>query len=68
MKMKSGRILVVEFKGDDRDNSNSISKLKLGVKWASEAGKQYRYFMVFNENPVEGAYTLADFAELLKDM
>ena len=68
VKMKSGRILVVEFKGDDRDNSNSISKLKLGVKWASEAGKQYRYFMVFNENPVEGAYTLADFAELLKDM
>ena len=68
VKMKSGRILVVEYKGDDRDNSNSISKLKLGRKWAAEAGKQYRYFMVFNENPIDGAYTLADFAELLKDM
>lgn len=68
VKMKSGRILVVESKGDDRDNSNSISKLNLGQKWAAEAGKQYRYFMVFNENPIEGAYTLADFAEILKTM
>ena len=68
VKIKSGRILVVESKGDDRDNSNSISKLNLGKRWAAEAGKQYRYFMVFNENPIEGAYTLADFAEMLKTM
>ena len=68
VKMKSGRILIVESKGDDRDNSDSKSKLKLGRKWASEAGKQYRYFMVFDKNPVEGAYTLADFAEMLKTM
>ncbi len=68
VKMKSGRILVVEFKGDDRDNSDSKTKLQLGKKWAAEAGKQYRYFMVFNESPIEGAYSLADFAELLKEL
>ena len=68
VKMKSGRILLVESKGDDRDNSDSKSKLKLGKAWASNAGKAYRYFMVFDENPIEGAYTIADFAEMLKGM
>lgn len=68
VKMKSGRILLVESKGDDRDNGDSKSKLKLGKAWASNAGKAYRYFMVFDENPIEGAYTIADFAEMLKGM
>lgn len=68
VKMKSGRILLVESKGDDRDNSNSKSKLKLGRQWASQAGSIYRYFMVFDENPIDGAYKLADFAEMLKGM
>lgn len=68
VKMKSGRILLVESKGDDRDNSDSKSKLKLGKAWASNAGKAYRYFMVFDENSIEGAYTIADFAEMLKGM
>ena len=68
VKMKSGRILIVESKGDDRDNSDSKSKLKLGKQWASLAGKRYRYFMVFNENAIEGAYTLADFAEMLNTL
>lgn len=68
VKMKSGRILLVESKGDDRDNSDSKLKLKLGKAWASNAGKAYRYFMVFDENPIEGAYTIADFAEMLKGM
>ena len=68
VKMKSGRILLVESKGDDRDNSDSKAKLKLGQKWADLSGKQYRYFMVFDDNPIEGAYTVADFAEMLKNM
>lgn len=68
VKMKSGRILLVESKGDDRDNGDSKTKLKLGKAWASNAGKAYRYFMVFDENPIEGAYTIADFAEMLKGM
>ena len=66
--MKSEKFLIVEYKGDDCDNGHSKSKLKLGKKCASVAGKQYRYYMVFNENPIEGATTLADFAEFLKDL
>lgn len=68
VKMKSGRIIVVEAKGDDRDNSDSKSKLKLGKQWASQAGNQYRYFMVFENNSIEGAYQIDDFAEMLKSM
>lgn len=68
VKMKSGKILLVESKGDDRDNGDSKSKLKLGKAWASSAGSAYHYFMVFDESPIEGAYTIADFAEMLKDM
>lgn len=68
VKMKSGRIVVVEYKGGDRDNGDSKAKLKLGRQWASQAGIEYQYFMVFDSNPIEDAYTLDDFAEILKDM
>jgi len=39
---KSGRIVVVETKGDDRDNTDSQRKLKLGRAWADKAGSGYR--------------------------
>ena len=68
VRMKSGKILAVEFKGDDRDNSDSISKLKLGKAWQSQAGTMFRYFMVFRDNPIEGAYKLGEFADMLNDI
>ena len=68
VKMKSGRIVVVEYKGGDRDNSDSKTKLKLGRQWASYAGTEYRYFMVFDSNPIEDAYTLDDCVEMLKNI
>lgn len=66
--MKSGRIIIVEARDDDRDNSDSKAKLKLGKHWVSQAGTQYRYFMVFENNSIEGAYKIDDFAEMLKNM
>lgn len=68
VKTKSGKILVVESKGDDRDNSDSKAKLKLGKQWAALSGSKYRYFMVFDKNPIEGAYKLEDFVELIIDL
>jgi len=60
-------ILIIEAKGDDRDNSNSRDKLKLGKMWESQAnqiahetGYRYHYMMVFDNNPLDGAETLAD--------
>ena len=56
----SGRIIALETKGDDRDNSDSELKLKLGKLWESRAGREYRYMMVFENNPIEGAERLSD--------
>jgi type III restriction enzyme len=53
-----GKIIVVETKGDDRDNSDSEKKLLLGKKWEAKAGEGYRYMMVFENNPIEGAERL----------
>lgn len=56
----SGKIVVVETKGDDRDNTDSEMKLKLGKLWAAKAGSNFRYIMVFEHNPIDGAETLSD--------
>ena len=33
----SGKIIILETKGDDRDNSDSVRKLKLGNAWEKQA-------------------------------
>jgi type III restriction enzyme len=58
LRTERGKIIVVETKGDDRDNSDSEKKLLLGKKWEAKAGDQYRYMMVFENNPIEGAERL----------
>lgn len=65
---EKGNIILVETKGDDRDNSNSKAKLRLGRKWAELAGSKYRYYMVFDENDTgfDGAYRVSEFVELMK--
>lgn len=68
VKTESGKIVLIETKGDDRDNSDSARKVKLGRAWVQQAGKDFKYFMVFDKNPLEGAYRLADFLELLRDI
>ena len=46
--------------GGDRDNFDYDRKLKLGREWEKQAGRQFRYYMVFENRPVDGAYRLAD--------
>ena len=64
VKTKAGRIIALETKGDDRDNTDSELKLKLGKLWQAKAGRlsgtEYRYMMVFDSNPIDGAERLAD--------
>jgi len=60
VKTKAGRIIALETKGDDRDNTDSELKLKLGKLWEAKAGRNYRYMMVFENNPIDGAERLAD--------
>lgn len=68
IKTKLGKIVVVETKGDDRDNSDSKTKVSIGRKWQALAGVEYRYFMVFKNKDlkIDGAYTFDDFIEIIK--
>ncbi len=68
--MKSGKLVLIEYKGDDRDNSDSERKLKLGRLWQAQAGPNYRYFMVFKnrEFGIDGAYTLDDFIGVMREL
>ena len=65
-----GKLVLVEYKGDDRDNSDSERKLKLGRSWASQAGSNYRYFMVFKNRDmgIDGAYILDDFLRVMREL
>ena len=44
----AGKVILVETKGDDRDNSDSQRKVRLGCKWADCDGADYKYYMVFD--------------------
>jgi len=65
---KTGKIIIVETKGDDRDNSDSAAKCRLGNKWAELAGKDYLYFMIFDKKAIEGAYNVEKAKELIRQL
>lgn len=68
--LHSGKILMVETKGDQLDNDESKEKAKIGVQWARLAGKQYKYYMVFETKQPNypGAYSLERFMEIVKGL
>lgn len=68
IRTKSGKNILVETKGDDRDNSDSRNKIEVGTYWANKAGDDYRYFMVFDKIQFDGAYTISDFISILKEL
>lgn len=68
VRMKSGRTLLIETKGDHLANAESVDKIKLGNKWADLAGDKFRYFMVFESKEVEGAITLKTLLQYLNEL
>jgi type III restriction enzyme len=65
---KSGKTIVLESKGDDRDNSDSEAKIRLGKAWERKAGNNFKYFMVFDKKEVQDAHKLDEFLKLVKEM
>ena len=64
---KNNITLLIETKGDDRDNSDSKFKLDLGMEWEKLSGENYKYFMVFDDNDnFEHAINFNDFVSRLK--
>lgn len=62
---KSGKTVLLETKGDHLD---AEQKIRLGAFWASKAGNNFRYFMVYERRTVDGAYKLEDFLKIIKDI
>lgn len=68
VRLTSGKTILIETKGDDRDNSDTRDKIELGRIWANKAGEGYRYFMVFDKKQMDGAITVSELLERLKEM
>ncbi len=69
----SGKILLIETKGDQLKNDESKIKSETGAKWAAKAsmtGRLYKYYMVFQtKNPdYEGAYSHERFMDIVKEL
>ncbi|KKM14002.1 hypothetical protein LCGC14_1710540, partial [marine sediment metagenome] len=54
---KNDNVIILETKGDDRDNPDSRDKNRLGKAWDKESGNRFSYFMVFQSKRVEDCYT-----------
>jgi type III restriction enzyme len=67
---QSGKILMIEAKGDHFGNEDSLNKVTIGRIWQNKAGENYRYYMVFRnrEFGVEGAYHFDRFLEIVKGL
>ena len=67
---RSGKILLVETKGDQLENAESREKIRLGRAWQNAAGSQYRYYMVFQNKDLhlDGAYRFDEFLKILKEL
>lgn len=62
---KNGKTLLVETKGDHLD---ADQKIRLGAYWVNKAGNNFRYFMVYQNRDVDGAYRVEDFLKIVKDL
>ena len=70
--LTNGDVVVLETKGDDRDNADSRRKIYLGKKWAEvssrQAKRRYHYMMVFDTSRLDGAFTVAEALARLGEM
>lgn len=63
-----GKIVAIETKGDHLLNDDSKTKINLGNAWQNFTDDTFRYYMVFENKEVEGAYSLDKFIEIIKEL
>lgn len=70
VRTESDKLLLIETKGDQLENSESREKAETGAKWAEMAGRMYKYYMVFEtKNPgYNGAYSYEEFMRIVKEL
>ncbi|MDR2005740.1 MAG: DEAD/DEAH box helicase family protein [Acidaminococcales bacterium] len=66
----SGRLLLIETKGDHLENSESERKCRIGREWANLAGPNYRYYMVFRDKDLkwDSAVRFDNLLEIVKGL
>lgn len=52
VRTRSGKIVIIETKGDHLANEETLAKLHLGRAWQEQAGPGYRYFLVFQDKDI----------------
>lgn len=70
---ESGKLLLVETKGDHLKNDESREKAEIGATWAAKAsqlGRIYKYYMVYETKKPEyaGAYSHERFMEIVRGL
>lgn len=62
---QSGKLICAETKGEHLKNDDSREKIALGQAWRTAAGKNFRYYMVFEneENLLPGAVSMSQFID-----
>ena len=65
---QSGKLICAETKGEHLKNEDSREKIALGQAWRTAAGKDFRYYMVFEneENLLPGAVSMSQFIDTVK--
>lgn len=65
---KSGKLICAETKGEHLKNDGSRERIALGQAWRTAAGKDFRYYMVFEneENLLPGAVSMSQFIDTIK--
>ena len=64
IKTTKGKVVLLETKGDHLEAGK---KIRLGNLWASKAGNDYRYCLVYSDRQVDGAYTKSEFLEMIRN-
>ena len=70
VRTRSGKIVIIETKGDHPANEETLAKLHLGREWQEQAGPGYRYFLVFQDKDISmtGAYPMSEFLKILAEL
>ena len=70
VRTESGKIILIETKGDYLDGDDSKQKLSLGKSWENLCGRNYRYFMVFENHGLntQGSYNKNNFFDVISKL
>ena len=65
VRTRNDTVVMIETKGEHLKNDESDTKIEIGKYWQDCVGRSYRYVMVFEQNPVNGAVSWQDAVEML---